>query len=547
VAVRGWDHRWMADDGFINLRIVGETLAGRPLQFNPGERVEAGTSALWVLLLAALEVTLGWAIELEWLAVLAGLVLTVSGLAAGVLGARRLMIRAGFTGSVLLPAGVLAFAVLPPVWDFATSGLETGLGFAWLGGCFALLAARDARPDAGARITPVILGLGPLIRPDFALFTAAFVGLHCHLSCPGRRERLQAIGWAALAPGLYQVFRMGWFGSLVPNTALTKEATRPYVGRGLHYLGDLMSTYALALPLAVLAMWGLATAVTAGRRGAHGQLVTGAIVVAAGAVHMGYVVWVGGDFMHGRLLLPGLFAVLLPVFVLPVLPRAPLVTVTAMAVLTVWALVCATGLRVDYPEPGTDPNQHITNERPFWLRTVERTDANVTLADNAAYAQVGRGRAARQAQERGESRFLGLYGPTPLLPGSGVILEGATIGMLAAAAGPDVVVIDRWSLADAIHARLTMTARGKAGHEKVSGAEWVVARLPVGDAPVPGADPANVADVRRAFECPALRKLRAAVTEPMTPARFLRNIIDSPALTKLRIPAEPAVAAECGY
>ncbi len=40
----------------------------------------------------------------------------------------------------------------------------------------------------------------------------------------------------------------------------------------------------------------------------------GAVVV-AGVLHAAYVVRVGGDFMHGRLLLPGLFLLLCAVAV----------------------------------------------------------------------------------------------------------------------------------------------------------------------------------------------------------------------------------------
>src|SRR6185503_12476547 len=141
------------------------TIRGHPLAFNPGERVEAGTSPLWIGLLSALRLTLGWFVELPWLAVVCGLGLTVVGVGAAVAASAALVGHLEGQGRGpgprpdgfrLLPAGALVFAALPPVWDFSTSGLETGLAFGWIGGCQWLLARRflhldrDSPDPAGA-------------------------------------------------------------------------------------------------------------------------------------------------------------------------------------------------------------------------------------------------------------------------------------------------------------------------------------------------------------------------------------------------------------
>ena len=44
IAVGGWQHRWMDEDAFINLRIVDQIFAGHGPVFNACERVEASTS-----------------------------------------------------------------------------------------------------------------------------------------------------------------------------------------------------------------------------------------------------------------------------------------------------------------------------------------------------------------------------------------------------------------------------------------------------------------------------------------------------------------------
>src|SRR5690554_8042558 len=47
-----WQQRWMSDDGFINLRVVHNLLAGHGPVFNIGERAEAYTSTLWLGVIA---------------------------------------------------------------------------------------------------------------------------------------------------------------------------------------------------------------------------------------------------------------------------------------------------------------------------------------------------------------------------------------------------------------------------------------------------------------------------------------------------------------
>lgn len=53
-AVLAVQRRWIQDDGFINIRIAQQVVAGNGAVYNVGERVEAFTSPLW---LAALVVS----------------------------------------------------------------------------------------------------------------------------------------------------------------------------------------------------------------------------------------------------------------------------------------------------------------------------------------------------------------------------------------------------------------------------------------------------------------------------------------------------------
>ena len=66
-----WQHRWVGDDAFIDFRIVRQLKAGHGPVFNAGERVEAGTSPIWLMILFAADVVAP--LRLEWIAVVLGI------------------------------------------------------------------------------------------------------------------------------------------------------------------------------------------------------------------------------------------------------------------------------------------------------------------------------------------------------------------------------------------------------------------------------------------------------------------------------------------
>ena len=244
----GWAHRWIADDGFIYLRVVRQITSGNGPVFNSGERVEAFTSPLWVAILSIADAATP--IRLEWLAVGLGLAFSVGGLALAVVGARTLSRRTG-SEAMLVPFGLLVFVALLPTWVFQTSGLETGLTFAWEGGCLAILAAwagSETRRLRGGEM--VVLGLGWLVRPELVLFSVLFlvVVIVGQWRTDRPRDRAGLVVTMVALPLGYQLFRMGYYGSLVASTAIAKESTVLRWGRGWAYFLDSTRPYALWLP-----------------------------------------------------------------------------------------------------------------------------------------------------------------------------------------------------------------------------------------------------------------------------------------------------------
>src|SRR5262249_32416135 len=144
---------------------------------------------------------------------------------------------------------------------------------------------------------------------------------------------------AAVLPLAYEIFRAGYYGALVPLPALAKSASAARWRRGALYLLDVVWPYALWLPIAILV--GLASAARRRRPAAGPDVVLAAAPLASAGLMALYVVRVGGDFMHARLLLPALFIGLCPVMVVPAgrlrrRGRAPW-----LAAIAAWAVVVA--------------------------------------------------------------------------------------------------------------------------------------------------------------------------------------------------------------
>jgi arabinofuranosyltransferase len=535
ILIMGWQRRWTAEDAFIDFRVVRNLLAGHGPVFNVGERVEAYTSPLWVLLLAVSHAV--FRVRVEYVALALGLTLTAAAVVVG--GRAAVQLAAGDNPGRGLPLGMFGFVAVAAAWDFATSGLEGGLVLAWIAVCWLLLVTKR-RPAA----TAVLIGLGPLVRPDLLLFSLAFlVGL---AGITPRRDWPRLLGEAAAVPVAYQVFRMGYFAAVEPNTALAKEASAAYWSQGWRYLRDFVDTYLLWMPVAVALV---IAGVQFRRQRAHGrtpEAILTVVPIGAGLVHALYVVRVGGDFMHGRLLLPSLFAVLLPATVgVGTRAKAPLL---AVAIAGTWAVAGGVFLR---PASVLNLRTGIADERRIWIGFSHQSHP-ITIGD---FSETRFAADARQIVAASPHQRVVLVGPEgeplavtplPLLPRvpARVVAARPSVGIIGYTTGSRALIFDQLGLANPLASRVRIHRRGRPGHEKSLGYAWMVARYADPVTPLsPNAPPADqVADAQAALACPALHHLIDAVTSPLTPSRFLGNIWHAWSVTRLRFDADPATA-----
>jgi arabinofuranosyltransferase len=551
-----WSRRWLADDGYVYLRVVQQLKAGHGPVFNQGERIESATGPLWVGVLTVASLVLR-PVPLPWLAVILGLLFSLAGLAFGQWGAYRLW--QPDRNRIVLPLGSIIVIALPPFWDFATSGLETGLAFAWLGACFWGLVELSRRADesgpatqqrgAPAWLLPTI-GLGLLIRSDFGIFVLAFMAAVFILRPRlGWLARLRGLALALAVPLTYEVFRMGYYAALVPNPAFAKEAAQPYWHQGLRYVVDTAKPYWLPVPVLLLFAPKLPSWFTAYRRGERrGRMVLIALLMTAAVCHSLYVLYVGGDFMHARMLLPALFTLLLPVAVVGV--DTIMGGITAAA-LVVWAVVCAATLRTPYDAVGP---HFIANERGFYVAQGNRAHPIMPEDYPGTGGFTGTTLALRERAllSHGElllfSELLVSSGgkialPPDMRPDEVAVTYNA--GVFSYVLGPDVHVVDAFGLGDPIGARLMLTKRAWPGHEKILAESWSVARFSDPTVALPPHLAPSLADIeaaRNALSCDGARRLLDAVRQPLTPGRFARNLIESFRLQSFRIPGAPVEA-----
>jgi arabinofuranosyltransferase len=541
-----WDHRWLADDGLIVVRTARQILAGNGPVYSSIERAEPSTSTLWMWLVAGAAWLTG--ANPARLAVGLGGALSIGGLAIALDATRRVHRAAGST-QVVVPAGALVVLGVFPFWDFATSGLETGLGLCWLAVIWWLVGA--LRPDHGHprwAATAVVIGLGPLVRPDFAIATAVFGVAAWAIVRPRWRAAAWLAGCALALPVGYEVFRAGYYGALVPLPAIAKSATDSEWQRGLAYLRHFVAPHLLYVAFAALAALAIL-----GRRTIAARPVVVAAPLVTAAVMAIFVVRVGGDFMHARLLLPATWLAIAPVLVVPV-RRAAL---PALAILTAWALF--NGSR-DY----TDRRTVSHNERRGYQRLTQARNPT----DDSDYRRAF-GHVAAQVDDA-----LHTHHPVVLSEGGQLrvpIAQGheAPVAVLAGRLGGigaitplDGIVVDIYGLANPVGARITRTQPGMTGHEKRLPMAWALAELvdpsgapfgspselsSAGTAVPPELTVATTAELvaaRHALGCGELAELEASVRAPLTPARFWANLTGAVARTRLVIPADPVQAEQ---
>ncbi|MFJ8050806.1 hypothetical protein [Streptomyces luteogriseus] len=548
--VLGYRRRWICDDGLIYLRPVRQILAGNGPVFNVGERAESSTGTLWQWLLALTTWVTGE--DPAFLAVGLGLLLSTAGFAFALLATCRLHRGAG----LLLPAGVFVLLAVPPFWSYMTSGLESGLGAFWTGLSWWLLTrTRRGQQARETCMAAFVFGLGPLVRPDLAVVTACFLAAQWWVLRPSRRGTAAMLASAGAVPLVYEVFRAGYYGVLVPLPAIAKEASASDWSRGAGYVQETLGPYWLwpVVPvLGALAVLLVRRTRREQRDRAPGRASLAVLLapLAAGALLAGYVVRVGGDYMHARMILPALLLLLLPVLVVP----ATRVTGVAGALLVVWLCAAVSPLRAPFDVRSTPGS---FNVRSSDVESLGDHNPVRTATWVAGWPALPEGHAMLARAERAPGPTLLYFDAarrlhaTPMRADSPyrVVIVGRHLGVTGAAAPLDAYVNDAWGLASPIGAHLALERWSWPGHEKFLRnywvfAEWAAEHPPQRDLLRAGAPREAVEAARAALGCGELAELKESVRAPLTAERFWRNLTGAVERTQFRFARWPAAARQ---
>ena len=284
---------FLCDDAFISFRYARNLLEGHGLVFNPGEYVEGYSNFLWTLELALL-----WALfdlrpeyVAPWLSV-ACTVATIATMLWWVVRTPRLQER-GLVAWMAL--GLVCSSATFAVWT-SGGGLETRqFTFFIVLGVVSLALYRHSR--WGLLTASLSLTAAAYTRPEGPLVAACCFAWFAiqHFLTNRRlpwRELGILVGPFVLLVAAHYLFRYSYYGEWLPNTYYAKHV-RPWYEAGFRYLiaAALETGLYLFLPLTCLALW---TRWRSYRDGTYG------LVLLCVAVHMAYVMRIGGDHFEYR-------------------------------------------------------------------------------------------------------------------------------------------------------------------------------------------------------------------------------------------------------
>jgi arabinofuranosyltransferase len=286
---------WLGDDAYITFRVVWNVLHGYGPVFNPGERVQAYTHPLWMLVM-----TVASGITREFF--FTSLAVSYAfALATVIRIARSAKFAAGAIAATLVLLSSKAFV------DYTSSGLEYPLSYLLLASfyiAFLQLERGDPERPAALRRLGLLAGLAFVNRIDSVLLYAGPM-LWLAFRLRHQRDRLLSLVVGFAAPVVvWLLFATWYYGFPLPNTYYAKVATR-IPSWLMHRQGWAYVLNSFSHDPITLGAVGVAAALAVRSNAAV------RVSAASALLYVLYTVSIGGDFMSGRFFaMPFLVAVI---------------------------------------------------------------------------------------------------------------------------------------------------------------------------------------------------------------------------------------------
>ncbi len=449
---------WVSEDAFITLRHVENFINGFGPVFNVNERVEGYSHPLWFAILSLF----------RWLGVSPKASVILPGLFFSIAALYILFFRIYFPGAGknrpnLNPAAAILIGTSAFI-DFGTSGLETSLSY------FLLIVFAKFLIEDRWKSQPAFMGLIVtflvLTRPDFGIFLIALIIFYFYNIWRKNTSLKQLASFSApplLILGIHEIFRMGYYAALFPNPFYSKSGSAAHFSQGLRYLFD-FGQGSLIYGIIFLAV--LAIILNFKRVDFKNRL----LVLLLGVLHGFFVIRGGGDFMHGRFLLPAV--ILITVSVSGAFDRFFENKVRLnQTYLTVSLIVFALSLSIlPVQKKGQFYNHGISNERYAYYKN-RIIPLKYLFKDTVILMW----------------KTIGInYRDLSVKTKLNIRLAYLNVGFTGFYSGRTIYLIDRLGLADPIVSRISLSSRGRPGHEKSAPFGYLVLKkLTFGDTPYP--------------------------------------------------------------
>ena len=415
---------WVSDDAYITFRTIDNFVNGYGLRWNVAERVQSFTHPLWMFVMTFAYLITG---DLYFTSIFLSIAISVAAV---------LILVYGLAWSDISAILALIVLILSKAYtDYSTSGLENPLTHLLLV-VFILVYLRFEKSHRSLLLLSLVAALGTLNRMDtLLLYLPALIFAAIRLRT-WRTFGMIALGFVPFF--LWEVFSFLYYGFLVPNTAYAKLAAGvpqlELVHQGLIYLLNSISLD----PLTLFVIAGTAVIAVFRRESRQFPLLAGS------ALYLAYIVFIGGDFMSGRYLTPGLLIAAVSLSQLEI-------SRTLIGSLGAVAIVLAVGMsspycpifsnaeygRDDIPSADFRENNGITDERGYYYQDAGllRWKRGVAMP---SHLRIRQGEAWKTDD-------------------SGKVVVGWALGYLGFATGPHIHIIDGLALSDPLLARLPAT------------------------------------------------------------------------------------------
>jgi len=414
---------WIGDDAYITMRTVDNLLSGYGPTWNVGERVQTFTHPLWMFLL-----TLAYGISHDAYLSLIGLSFLFSTLTIFIL----LVHGSENNYSVLI--GWLILMLSNAFVDYSTAGLENPVSHL-IALLFTLLYLRWGDQLSHKRMLTLALLAGLMILNRIDLFLLFLPALMEVVVAKDTFHRFRIILIGFLPFFIWEVFSIIYYGFPFPNTYYAKLNTgiqeSALIRQGFLYFFN-----SIAWDPITLLVTGVSITLSMLSEGRKEKMIALGMLL-----YLGYIVWIGGDFMSSRFFsVPLLCGVLL---LLAFLNKITFFHKTAFLAVIIFVGSMSFSPSYSAPTSRDDELENLTgisDEQAYYYPSTGLLRwGRTTSLPNQQW--VNEGRALRDQAVR--------------------VYVGTGIGFLGFNAGSKVHVIDKFALSDPLLSHLPVKSKTK--------------------------------------------------------------------------------------